>query len=71
MIRERRTPIVRDFIPVAARIDPCDEMMTVAADLDAMPQERRQAFTTAWETYAAEHGLSVRFTEPWVFAIVR
>jgi hypothetical protein len=58
-------------MPVAARIDPCSDMMTVAADLGAMSPERREAFTRGWEAYAAEQGRWVNFVGPWTFAIVR
>jgi hypothetical protein len=71
MSLERRNAPELRIMPVAARIDPCDDMMTVAADLESMPDDRRQAFMQAWEAWAAERGMGVRFTGPWHFAIVR
>ena len=66
--RERTTPV---HGLVAAHIDGCTYMMTAAADLDAMPPQNRDAFTRAWEAYAAEQGRWVKFVAPWTFTVIR
>jgi hypothetical protein len=71
MSLDKYDPVQLRVMPCAARIDPCDDMMTVAADLDAMPPECRQAFMQAWEAWAAERGMGVRFTGPWAYAVIR